>query len=624
MDWQMDTRPSQWGGDGSSELVETLQRRVIELEDFMQRVEADAANTVALAEELAVAKDMADCALRRAENSEIRTKSILDTVVDGIIAVDSRGVVESLNASALRMLTVCEAEIVGRRLTSVLYDIEGDHDLQSIFSSADHELLQDGQCVTLQCRVGPNASPQFPAELTMTKASISGETKFTCVLRDITERKNAERAIEKLALYDQLTGAANRHEFQRRLGNAIKLAARRNMNAALLLLDLDKFKEVNDTFGHPVGDALLVSVTKVLKECVRESDTVARIGGDEFAIILNDVADPLRVRKVAERVVEGVGQPIVIDGSLVSTGISVGICVFPRDANESRELIRLCDKALYEAKRRGRGNYQYYDEVMDSNARDARVLENDLRLALVRDELEIHYQPQLDLQTDALMGAEALVRWRHPTRGLLFPGDFIPLAESTGLIVDLGNHVLSAACEEARLQADAGIEPFPVAVNVSPYQFMRDEFVDTVSEALTRSGIAPNRLELEITENVLINDPETVSEKLATIHDLGVSVAIDDFGTGYSSLSYLRNFPVQKLKIAQEFVQNLSDSAPDSVIAEAIVRLAQSLNMCTVAEGVETERQVEAMRAFLCNGMQGFFFSKPLSTHDFRRWLVLR
>lgn len=602
------------------QLTESLQRRLFELEGFAERVEADAANTVALAEELTIAKSMTDQALCQAENSESRTRSVLDAVVDGIVSISADGTIESVNASSLRMLGATESELLGEKIEDIVFEFEGRNVKAVLQESACGSAGERGG-VTLQCRVRPRGRAPFPAELIMTKLTISGQLKFTCVLRDITERKNAEAAIQKLALYDQLTGAANRHEFQRRLDTAINLAGRQGVTAALLLLDLDKFKDVNDTYGHPTGDELLISVTRVLEESVRGSDTVARIGGDEFAIILNSVVDPLRIRQVAERIVNGLSQPTVVDGSLISTGASIGISIYPRDAKDAKELVRLGDKALYEAKRRGRGNYQYYDEVMDADARAEQVLENDLRLALVRNELELYFQPQLATRSGLPIGAEALVRWRHPTRGLLMPGDFIPLAERSGLIVDIGKQVLFHGCYAVQEWNKAGINSLQMAVNVSPCQFINDQFLQTVSDALDRTGIEPHSLELEITESSLIEDPEKVRAKLEKIRGLGVSVAIDDFGTGYASLAYLRDFPVQKLKIDRTFIKNLTTSVPDRAIAEAIVNLGRSLKIDTIAEGVETYQQADAIRRTACSGMQGYYFSRPLPKQQFWQWL---
>lgn len=602
------------------ESVESLQRRLFELEDFAARVEADAADTIALAEELAIAKDMTDQALRQAENSELRTRSVLDAVVDGIISIAADGTIESVNASTVRLLGIAEKDLLTARINSVLFAFEG-RSVGDVLERGEDNGFGERGGVTLNCKVSPRDALPFPAELIMTRLRVSGEVKYTCVLRDITERKNAEREIKQLAHYDQLTGIANRHEFERRLNTAISVASRQGITAALLLVDLDKFKEVNDNYGHPVGDDLLISVAQILVASVRDSDTVARIGGDEFAVILNNVVDPLRIRQVAERIVGSLSQAMVIDGSLISTGASLGISIYPRDAKEPKELVRLGDKALYEAKRRGRGNYQYYDEVMDANARAEQVLENDLRLALVRNELELYFQPQLSTRNSLPTGAEALVRWRHPTRGLLLPGEFIPLAEKCGLIDDIGERVLEQACRELRALSDAGTKSIVIAVNVSPCHLKNDRLLGTISDALDSTGIDPRSLEIEITENALIEDPDGVTLKLEKIRELGVSIAIDDFGTGYASLAYLRNFPVQKLKIDRTFVKCLTTSVADRAIAEAIVNLGHSLNINTVAEGVETLEQATMIRRMPCSAMQGYYFSHPLPVPEFRQWM---
>ena len=403
---------------------------------------------------------------------------------------------------------------------------------------------------------------------------------------------------------------------------AITLADRQDASVALLLLDLDNFKHVNDNYGHPVGDELLQYTAQVLLESVRESDTVARIGGDEFAIILINVEDPLRIRQVAERIVNKLSQPVLLDGSLVHTGTSVGISIYPRDATDSKELVRLGDKALYEAKTQGRGTFQYYDEVMDARARGERILENDLRLAVVREEFEMFFQPQLRSVDGGILGAEALIRWRHPDGELKMPGQFIVHAEKTGIINDIGKYVLLAACREARRWRDTGMAPMPVAVNVSPSQVKDDGFVAAVTDALEEAGIGPEWLEIELTENIALDTGAGVLEKLNQLDRLGVRLAIDDFGTGYASLAYLRKLPVRKLKIDQTLIANMLKPGPDYAITEAIVNLGRSLNFTSIAEGVETTAQADAVRRTLCSGMQGFLFSRPLAADDFRDWLA--
>ncbi len=598
-----------------------MQIRLHDLEDIVARVEDRAAGSMALAEELARAKAELISQRRRAEDNARKINSILDAVIDGIISVNADGVVESANASAYRMLNSNARKLIGAHLSQFLRGLD-NRDCTPCSTTSPGGDMNALVGRRLSCTAKATDGASFPAELVISRTSFSGTDSFTCVMRDVTEQRKAEQEIQKLALYDQLTRLSNRYEFEARLKTAITLADRQDASVALLLLDLDNFKHVNDNYGHPVGDELLQYTAQVLLESVRESDTVARIGGDEFAIILINVEDPLRIRQVAERIVNKLSQPVLLDGSLVHTGTSVGISIYPRDATDSKELVRLGDKALYEAKTQGRGTFQYYDEVMDARARGERILENDLRLAVVREEFEMFFQPQLRSVDGGILGAEALIRWRHPDGELKMPGQFIVHAEKTGIINDIGKYVLLAACREARRWRDTGMAPMPVAVNVSPSQVKDDGFVAAVTDALEEAGIGPEWLEIELTENIALDTGAGVLEKLNQLDRLGVRLAIDDFGTGYASLAYLRKLPVRKLKIDQTLIANMLQPGPDYAITEAIVNLGRSLNFTSIAEGVETTAQADAVRRTLCSGMQGFLFSRPLAADDFRDWLA--
>ncbi|MEX2614949.1 MAG: EAL domain-containing protein [Alphaproteobacteria bacterium] len=596
--------------------AEALRRRVRELEDVVARMEASAADNIAQARELATGKDLIEQARASAEVNAKHVNAILDAVLDGIFCVDASGIIKSANMSVFRMLNCSASQLVGARL----HDFLDDPEEQSPSLRAGRT-LDDMVGKRLYCVARRRGGTSFPAEIIVSRAAISDQVTFTCVLRDVTEQKRAEREIQQLALFDPLTSVANRYEFEARLNGAIRMADRQGLSVALMLLDLDKFKDVNDGFGHPVGDALLKHTARVLERSVRQSDTVARIGGDEFAIILNSVEDPLRIRQVADRIVEELSQPVVLNGNLVPAGASIGIGIFPRDARDANELIRLTDQALYESKKRGRGTFQYYDELMDRRARHERTLETDLRVAIVREEFELHYQPQVDSRNGALLGVEALVRWRRPDGTLVMPGKFIQHAEKTGIINEIGSLVLRAACREARCWLDAGVQPFPVAVNVSPSQFRNGDFIGEVETALEVAGIGSEWLELEVTENIALDTSSNVLETFRRIEGLGVGIAIDDFGTGFASFAYLRKFPLRKLKIDRSLVRKLTRPGPDRAITEAIVNLGRSLNYISIAEGVETDSQAAAIRLTPCSGMQGFLFSRPLPAEDFRGWL---
>jgi diguanylate cyclase (GGDEF)-like protein len=382
---------------------------------------------------------------------------------------------------------------------------------------------------------------------------------------------------------------------------------RRGQQLGVFCLDLDFFKNVNDTLGHLIGDKLLCAATQRLQETLREVDTVARLGGDEFAILQLGPRGPEHAGTLAQRLINAINQPYEIDGHHVVVSASIGIAIAPNDGTTTEQLLRNADMALYRAKSEGRATFRFFEPEMDANLQARRHLELDLRKALENGEFELYYQPQVNVLSETLSGCEALLRWNHPTRGLVSPGDFVPLAEEIGLIVPIGEWVLHQACAEA---AQWPI-PIKIAVNLSPAQFRSRTLVQTVVEALTRSGLPPSRLELEITESVLLHDNEAT---LATLHELrrfGIRISMDDFGTGYSSLSYLRSFPFDKIKIDRSFIQDLSTRSDCGAIIKAVAGLGRGLGIITTAEGVETAEQLEHIRAEGCTEVQGYLFSAP-------------
>ena len=441
---------------------------------------------------------------------------------------------------------------------------------------------------------------------------------------DITEGKKAEETIRDLALNDPLTGLANRNRFHQCLKEAIASAKRLDTHVALLFLDLDGFKRVNDEIGHPGGDALLKQVARRFTAPTRETDTVARLGGDEFAIIMTNTTGADASSLLAKRILDGMARPFSVNGQDVMSGTSIGISIYPDDDTEVDGLIRKADLALYQAKNLGRGTFQLYDEEMHSVVRRAREIETELRGALARNELVLHYQPQLDIAGSKVTGAEALVRWRHPDRGLLAPAEFIDVAEASGLIVQIGDWVLGEACAQSRRWSAAGLPALRIAVNISARQFRSDDLVETVRRVLNDTGVEPGLIELEITESMIMHDIEQTSERLARLTDLGLEIAIDDFGTGYSSLAYLKQFPVQRLKIDKSFVAMLEAESDDAAIVEAIIRLGHSLRLKITAEGVETSQQLATLRALGCDEVQGYYFAKPMPANEFSDWLSAR
>jgi len=430
-----------------------------------------------------------------------------------------------------------------------------------------------------------------------------------------------QETIQELALFDPLTKLANRNQFHQKFADAIKVAKRDGSMVLLLLFDLDHFKDVNDTFGHPVGDELLKYVANNLIEATRETDTAARLGGDEFAIILTHLDRDERAATIANRVISALSKPITLNGCLINTGTSIGISAYPRDSTDADELIRTADMALYSAKSDGRSEYRFYNDEMNAQAKAAHILDNELRLAIVRNEFILHYQPQLSSSGQNISGVEALVRWQHPVRGLLPPAEFIDAAETGGLIVDIGKLILDEACRQRKAWNVAGMDRFRVAVNISAIQFHEANFITTVEDTLTRHDLDPTLLELEITESAMLEDIEAVTKTLEQLCSLGIDVSIDDFGTGYSSLAYLKRLPIQKLKIDKTFVDNLHTDADDLAIAEAVVRMGHTLGLSVIAEGVESEGQVRALTTKGCDNFQGYLYAKPLAAEALAEWL---
>jgi diguanylate cyclase (GGDEF)-like protein len=421
---------------------------------------------------------------------------------------------------------------------------------------------------------------------------------------DITDLRRSEEQIKHLGHYDALTDLPNRVLFREQLDREFK-RTKRGEQFALLYIDVDEFKGINDSLGHPVGDDFLKSLARRLEDCVRETDFVARLGGDEFAIIQTAVGNLSDVQALVAKIHEAIRQPYECLGHHVMTDASIGIAMAPADGSDIDQLIKNADLAMYGAKAAGRRTSRFFEPQMDAKARARRALELDLRQAMDSESFELHYQPLVDLDSNEVTGCEALLRWRHPERGMISPVEFIPVAEDTGMIVELGEWVLRTACAEAATWPDQ----VRLAVNVSPVQFRSQTLALTVAAALAASGLAANRLELEITEAVLIRDDEAALEMLHQLRAIGVRIALDDFGTGYSSLSYLQRFPFDKIKIDRSFINDIGEGDASSSIVQAVVNIAAARNMTTTAEGVETQQQLDLLRGLGCTQMQGYLFS---------------
>jgi diguanylate cyclase (GGDEF)-like protein len=433
---------------------------------------------------------------------------------------------------------------------------------------------------------------------------------------DISEQRRNEARIAHMALHDGLTDLPNRTLLNERLEHALALV-RPGEIVAIHLLDLDLFKNVNDTLGHAVGDKLLKAVTERLRALASEVDTIARMGGDEFAIVQTALAEPTDAAALAARIIEVIGQPYDVDGHHVMVGTSVGIAVGPADGAHADQLTRNADLALYRAKSEGRGTLRFFEAGMDVRMQARRELEQDLRIALAADQFELHYQPVLNLARNDITGVEALVRWRHPERGMIPPGEFIPLAEEIGLILPLGEWAIGEACRTAVTWPGS----LRVAVNLSPVQFRNPGLVQVVVNALAESGLAPQRLELEITEGILLHDSKATLAMLFALREMGVRIAMDDFGTGYSSLSYLQTFPFDKIKIDRSFIKDITQATGSLNIVRAVAAMAKGLGMTTTAEGVETQAQLDAVKTEGCTEMQGFLLSRALPAPEIAKLL---
>lgn len=530
-----------------------------------------------------------------------RLAAYLDGLDQGLLALDGRGRVVIETAPARSILALAgRASVMG---------MSGRVLLRILRAATDSGLR--GDLLMLRRARSEGVAAEYEADLAQRTISVRIQAVpdgWTISLEDITSRRLLEAQSAELARRDPLTGLANRLLLRESLDASLERLNRFGEPCAVLLLDLDRFKPVNDTLGHALGDALLVKVADRLRSAVRTSDTVARVGGDEFVVIQGAVGQPEDAAVLARRLVDLIGRTYIIDGQLLTIGASVGIALAPQDGKDADRLLKQADLALYRAKLDGRGTFRFFEPEMDVRMQARRRLELDIRQALARREFLLHYQPQLNLENQRLTGCEALLRWKHPERGTVPPSEFIPLAEEVGLIVQIGEWVIRQACRDAA----AWPADVTVAVNVSPAQFKSDRLVETIVSALAMSGLAADRLEIEITEGVLLQNNERTLETLHRLRALGVRVSMDDFGTGYSSLSYLRSFPFDKIKIDRSFVGDLTAKSDGDAIIRAIAGLGRSLGMTTVAEGVETEEQMRRIRAEGCTDVQGYLISRPV------------
>ena len=537
---------------------------------------------------------------------------VLETVVDGIITCDSKGIVGGLSASAEGLFRTTSAEAAGRALDTLISVPPGEEsDLLAMLHGAAESGERLGELVARR-----EGGEIVPIEVTVSRLGEREPSGLLVTVRDVTARREAEDTIRRLASRDPLTGLPNRLLFDDRLTQTVERARRNPQEFAVMLLDVDRFKLVNESLGMAKGDQLLREVARRLVLVLRRSDTVARLGGDEFLLLLPGCRGAEAAAKVAQKILDVMRQPYAIDSQELSATASVGIALFPHDGGDAETLVRNADTALYRTKEQGRNSYQFYTGDMNARAFERLVLETQLRRALERGELALHFQPLVSAETGAITAVEALVRWFHPELGRVPPAEFIPLAEETGLILPIGQWVLTEACRQVREWQRLGFAELRLAVNLSSRQFKQRNLVDIIRRVLQATGMAAHLLELELTESALMEDVGESISRLQAIHDLGVQFAVDDFGTGYSSLAYLKRFPIRCLKIDRSFVKDVTTDPNDAAIAQAIVALAEMMKISVVAEGVETQEQLAMIRRFRCHELQGFLFCGPQAPDD--------
>lgn len=530
---------------------------------------------------------------------------------------DTHGIVTAWNLAAERLFGWRADEIVGQPLLTVPAGKEKETE------EIRQKVLRGENLIQMEVQRQRKDGTLFDLSTTLAplRNAVGEIDGYLAIAADITERKAAEQQIEFLAYRDVLTGLPNRLLLHDRFEQAIGYADRSGTHVALLFLDLDNFKSINDSLGHAVGDLLLKEIAIRLGACVRDTDTISRQGGDEFLIVLPDLSDIDAVAPVLNMIRQRMKDPFDISGTEISTSVSMGVAIYPEDGENFDTLLKKADMAMYRAKEAGRNTYQFFDEQMNVEAIEYLAMKNGLRYAVERGEFVLHYQPQINLASGAVVGVEALLRWSHPELGVVAPARFIPVAEESGLIVPIGEWVMREACRQAVAWKRAGLPELIMAVNLSAVQFKRGDVEQTVIRALQESGFDPHHLELELTESILIHNTESVLASVKRLKLLGVTLSIDDFGTGYSSLSYLKRFSVDKLKIDQSFIRDLATDPDDAAIILAIIQMARSLNLKTIAEGVEDANTLEHLRIFHCDEVQGYHFARPMPADEFARYL---
>jgi diguanylate cyclase (GGDEF)-like protein/PAS domain S-box-containing protein len=548
-------------------------------------------------------------------------KLTLDAIEEAVLRTDINGVITYLNRRAKMLTGWYLEEAMGRPISDVLRMTEGastapvgetPKSLQTEPGTTT-PMVNSKTCILIR-----RDGIEFGIEKTLTPIHDQDGvlTGSVVTFHDVSAAQARTVEMSQLAQHDPLTGLPNRVLLNDRLLQAISLAMRQDKQLAVMFVDLDGFKRINDSLGHDLGDKLLQSVAKRLVNCVRRTDTVSRLGGDEFVVLLSQVEHEEDAATSARKILRTLAAPHRIDYKNLDISASIGVSTYPSDGSDAENLLNKADTAMYEAKKRGRNNYQFFRKDMQIRIAERQLLERDLRWALGRNEFVLHYQPKFNLQTRQITGMEALIRWMHPLRGLVPPWDFIPIAEECGLILPIGRWVLLEACKQAQFWRESGIGIVPIAVNVSAAEFEDKDFISGVRAVLIATGVNPRNLELELTESVLMHNAESTVRTLGALKDMGVTLAIDDFGTGYSSFTYLRRFPVDALKLDQSFVQDITEDPEDATIVSAMISIGTSLKQRVIAEGVETREQFLFLKRHNCTEGQGYYFSRPVVAEE--------
>ncbi|WP_415858075.1 EAL domain-containing protein [Brevibacillus parabrevis] len=496
--------------------------------------------------------------------------------------------------------------------------VEDDRDIMAYAIQHTYSTRKE---YTVECRIQTSRKETIWTESKINPIldELGNVSKLLFVTRDITDRKQSEELIHHLAYHDALTDLPNRRMYTQHLSREIMQAKRFQSNLAVLFLDLDRFKDVNDSFGHDVGDLLLVEAANRLKACLRPGDVVARLGGDEFTVLLGQLADREEAAALANQIMEALQRPFILQDHSFNVSCSIGIALYPEDGDNADDLLKRADTALYTVKSRGKNGYDFFDPTMEAKSLERILMENELRKAIEQEQFQIYYQPKIDIATDTLTGMEALVRWVHPELGVIPPNRFIPIAEETGMIIALGEWILRQACRQNKIWHDQGYL-LKVSVNLSARQIYQKDLVEMIKQILAETELAAEWLELEITESIFVKMEEATAV-LQQIRDIGIHISIDDFGTGYSSFSYIKSLPVDTIKIDASFIRDIHHNQESQAIVKAIVTIAQSLNMNVIAEGIELNDQAAALQQNGCDHGQGYLFSRPLATDDFERYL---